>query len=146
LRKTLKAKAKEMKYRRKIRKAYAELLEQEGFLTTGAYIARKADEVLIEADLRISLKPIPPLGINKKRSQFNYSSLKHFLHPTFTEQQDDFEMLIDGFFSNVKTALKKIFTFIYQLRRAHKHASLKTDQLLTIAAEPLHICTRHQHL
>jgi type I restriction enzyme R subunit len=124
----------------KLEKAFAELLEQEGFPHhLGLTIARKADEVLIEADLRnFLLSQYAPQGITKNEVNSIILQLKTLPASDLYESNKTFlKMLSDGFILKREDRTQKdIYIQFINYAGLNKHRQPETDQLLTIAAEP----------
>jgi type I restriction enzyme, R subunit len=134
----------------KLEKAFAGLLEQEGFPHfLGNTVSRKADEVLIEEDLRSFLlsqytgQGITPNEVSSIILQFKslpasdlYESNKAFLR-----------MLADGFIQKREDRSKKdIYIQLIDYTGLNKHRQPKEEHLISIAANDLEPYTKDQNI
>lgn len=123
----------------KLEKAFAGLLKQEGFPHfLGNAIARKADEVLIEEDLRnFLLSQYAAQGITPNEVSSIILRLKSLPASDLYESNKTFlRMLADGFILKREDRSKKdIYIQLMDYTGLNRHRQPEDEQLITIAAE-----------
>jgi type I restriction enzyme, R subunit len=124
----------------KLEKAFTELLGQEGFPHhSGITIARKADEVLIEDDLRgFLLEKYAQENITRNEVNSIILQLKSLPASDLYESNKTFlRMLSDGFILKREDRDQKdIYIQLIDYAGLNKHRQPKADELISIAAEP----------
>ncbi len=124
----------------KLEKAFAELLEQEGFQHQhGTTISRKPDEVLIEEDLqKFLLKQYAEQGITANEVKSIILRLKSLPASDIYESNKTFlKMLSDGFILKREDRNQKdIYIQLINYAGLNKHRQPSENELISIAAEP----------
>jgi len=124
----------------KLEKAFTELLVQEGYPHhLGITISRKADEVLIEEDLRsFLLTQYAPQGITTNEANSIILQLKSLPASDLYESNKTFlRMLSDGFILKREDRNQKdIYIQLINYSGLNKHRQPGKEQLISIAAEP----------
>jgi type I restriction enzyme R subunit len=124
----------------KLEKAFAELLEQEGFThQLGITISRKPDEVLIEEDLQnFLLTQYAAYGITITEIKSIILQLKTLSASDLYESNKTFiKMLSDGFILKREDRNQKdIYIELINYSGLNKHRQPEEKQLISIAAEP----------
>jgi type I restriction enzyme R subunit len=125
----------------KLEKAFAGLLEQEGFTHhPGITIIRKPDEVLIEEDLQtFLLTQYASHGITIYEVRSIILQLKSLPASDLYESNKTFlRMLSDGFILKREDRNNKdIYIQLIDYKGLNKHIQPETDQLISIVAEPV---------